>query len=749
MKNTAWFSTMFYTLMVIVAGCGTPKLEQQFKNPPNEFKPMPFWHINGELTTEGIRQQMKDAKELAGFTGVSLLPLAGSNNRPGTSPEYLSETYFQRYQDMLTVADELDMKVIMYDDNDFPSGMAGGKMEELYPDHTMKRLDIIERELIGPAVFTDSIPGIQLMAAVAMNTESLERIEISSFVKDGVINWNVPQGNWKVMLFPLMKDSFHKKYLIVDFLDTTAVRHMINHTYEKYYERFSKYFGNTIKMTFFDDVGFWRHPRTWTTRFNEKFMELNGFDPAPYYPALWYDIGPETEAVRYAFFLTRAELLAEGFPKLVGEWAKSHGVKDTGHPPGNYNLSPIDMNGDIFKFYRHTAVPLTDAIIGYQYGQHGHKLISSAADFYDRSEVAVEIYGAYNPTSFDSLMLYRAMMDLFVRGVNVVIPHGMWYNPDKVYIPPLVSPYNNNIAAALPAYSDFVGRASMLLRGGRRVSEIGVVYPFEGLAGYFRFDNPEGIRQGYYVSPQTDYQTVSGWLTNDIRRDFTFVHPELMLEDKYSIEGGQLKLNNAENHQAYKTMILTGSSIISHKTLEKLKAFYDAGGVIISTTQLPFKSAEMGQDAKVIDLIKSIFNIDPLNQQQIAQVHKNNNDAGGKAIFIPSPDVASFAQVLEENAPNPDVKFVSNPQLETDFGKFSYIHKVKDNRDIYYFSNSSDETIKTDVMIRGKHKMQILNPHTGDILKSDKSREVSENGTIYTLLSLELEPVKSVFILAE
>jgi hypothetical protein len=49
------------------------------------------------------------------------------------------------------------------------------------------------------------------------------------------------------------------------------------------------------------------------------------------------------------------------------------------------------------------------------------------------------------------------------------------------------------------------------------------------MAGWFRFDNPEGVRQGYYVAPETDYQTISGWLTNDIRRDFTFVHPELFL----------------------------------------------------------------------------------------------------------------------------------------------------------------------------------------------------------------------------
>ena len=302
---------------------------------------MPFWHINDSMTTEGVRQQMKDANDV-GFTGVSLLPLASSGTKKGTSPLFLSEGYFKCYQDLLNVAGELDMEVIVYDDNDFPSGMAGGKLEKAFPESTMKRLDKIEQEITGPAVFADTVKAVKLMAAVAMNTKTLQRIEISGFVNNGILSWQVPAGTWKIMLFPMVKDSFHKKYLCVDFMDTTAVRQLINLTYDVYAKRFGKYFGNTIKMTFFDDVGFWRHPHNWTGTFNEKFKELNGFNPKPYYPALWYNIGPETEAIRNAFFKTRAELLAEGHPKLVAEWNARHGLKSTGHPPGNYDPTPID-----------------------------------------------------------------------------------------------------------------------------------------------------------------------------------------------------------------------------------------------------------------------------------------------------------------------------------------------------------------------------------------------------------------------
>ena len=83
------FKAQILFLLFVVMSCSTNKLDQQFRNPPDQYKPMPFWHINGELTTEGIRKQITDAKELAGFSGVSLLPLASSGNKIGTTPEYL------------------------------------------------------------------------------------------------------------------------------------------------------------------------------------------------------------------------------------------------------------------------------------------------------------------------------------------------------------------------------------------------------------------------------------------------------------------------------------------------------------------------------------------------------------------------------------------------------------------------------------------------------------------------------------
>ncbi|MDX2513137.1 MAG: glycosyl hydrolase, partial [Desulfobacterales bacterium] len=336
---TLWLMVVIYCTAV------GDTLEQRFQAPPDSYKPMPFWHINGELTTEGIGRQMKDAKELAGFSGVTVLPLTTGGRKPGTQPDFLSQAYFDRFQDILDTAKELDMQVILYDDIGFPSGMAGGKMEALYPEHTRKRLDKIEKQVKGRMRYRDILPGGTLMAAVAMNTQTLERVDLRPFIKDKRLEWQAPTGTWKVMYFVMVQEGTHKNHLMTDYLDPTAVEHLLSLTYDEYARRFSDSFGKTVQMVFFDDIGFWKYPRTWTGAFNVKFKELNGFDPWLFYPALWYDIGPDTAAIRNAFFKTRAELLAEGFPRLVGEWAKKHGLKDTGHPPGNYDPTPIDMNG--------------------------------------------------------------------------------------------------------------------------------------------------------------------------------------------------------------------------------------------------------------------------------------------------------------------------------------------------------------------------------------------------------------------
>jgi hypothetical protein len=707
----------------------------EFQKPNNEFRPMPFWHINGEMTDEGIIKQVTDAKRM-GFGGVAVLPV------DQTLPEYLSDAYFKKYQLILETATKLGMQVILYDDTGFPSGTAGGIIERDYPQFLRKSIEKTETNVTKLPYFKSVVPSGQLMAAVAMNMETKERINLKPFIKNNLLSWRVPKGNdWRVLFFNNRPATFWKTNMPLDAMDPAAMEQFMKITYDEYAKRFSSYFGNTIKMTYFDDVGFLRRERTWTGKFNEKFIALNGYEPDLLYPALWYDIGEETASARVALFNTRSELLAEGYPKSVTEWTKKYGLTNTGHPPGNYDIQPVDMHGDIFKFFRYTPRPLTDAIIYYGHGREGFKLISSAADLYDRPIVSTEVFGAFKENTVDVNMLYRTMMELFVRGVNFVVPHGEWYVPEKMGIPPLFSPYSEKLAPALPAFSDYIARSSYLLQGGRKISEIGIVYPISSLQAGYYFDAPDNKGPaGDWAYPDADYLKLSDILTNEIRRDFTFLHPEYLATDKYKISAGNLHLDNAVDFQDYKIVIIPGGEVIALNTLQKIKSFYDKGGKVIGTTLLPSKSTKKGEDEQIEKLVATMF-----GKESASDAKTQSNTMGGKAIFVKNPTKETLENAIEKLSVKADIVFENVQPIKSELGLLSYLHKVKDGKDIYFFANSSDDTINTTVLLRGKHNLQSWNPNDGKTSSLKKMAYVIKDKEIYTKYSLQLPAVKSVF----
>lgn len=747
------------------------EMRTDFINPPNKYRPQPFWHINGELTKEGIYEQITDAYQKDGFGGVAILPLTpaqmweGSTICPGTTPEYLSEGYFDRYRDILDCSKKLGTEVILYDDVDFPSGVLGGRMTKEFPQYTQKRLSKKEKDLTGPRKVREQVPTKDLfMGTVAMNMDTRERIDLTDQVANGILTWNAPEGKWKIM-------SFYLEYNVdsrLDYMDGEAIDQFISMTYEQYYNRFSDFFGKTIRRSFFDDVGYLGNSRYWNVALTELFESRYGKKATLYYPALWYNIGAETEAARVAFYGLRAELIGEGYPKKVGEWSTRHNLVSMGHPPGNYEPTAVDMYGDPFKYYRHVPVPLMDAIHGYPYGRPGFKLISSAAEAFDRPNVAVEIYGNYI-AEMDSFMLYRAAMELMVRGANLFVPHGMWYNPDIVKIPPLIAHYSKLLGPALHQYSDYMGRSVSLLQEGNRVADIALLYPIESLEGWYELDNPTRPTIGKDVPPGTDYNRISDMLTGQIRRDFTFVHPEELITDKYQIVNDELCLSASVTHQEYKLLIMPSSQILSVEALKKINAFYQAGGKILATGQLPCKSAEFGMDNELANLIKEIFGINPLEPMPDSQISVSNQQ-GGKAIFLPLAEKEVLANAIDTLLPYPDVHIekvaqldqpdaLHSPLLGVDeyrnlpsekLGMLSYIHKQKNGKDIYLFANSTDHPVKTQVALKGKLELEYWNPYTGSTgEKMNVKYEKKENGIVYTVFTLDLSPINSIFVIGE
>lgn len=719
-------------------------IDRDFKEPPSALKSIPLWHLNDNLTTEEIVSQLKASHDISGFSGVAVLPVKE------TEPKYLTEDYFARYGDILEICQKLGMSVVLYDDVGFPSGSAGGQMKERFPNDVGHRLDKTEMDVEGPTDWTKTIPDGVFMGAVAMNLQSWERRDISDSARDGKIVWHVPTGKWKLMIFSCVNAGDH-----VDYLNPASVDRFCSLTYDQYYKRFPASFGSVIKMNFFDDIGVREWGGTvWTPIFNKCFREKYGYSPVPLYPALWYDIGPDTAAARVALHDFRAELLAEGYPRKVNEWCAAHGIRSTGHAMGQYHPQPVFIAADNIKFYRRCDIPMIDSIHYYGHGRPGFKLTSSASYSYDRPLTAVEIFGNYR--TFDKTMLYRSGMELFARGANLILPHGMWYDPEKVRIPPLISHFSAEVGPELARFNDWVGRSSLLLQGGRHVADIGVLYPVGTMQAYAQFGKGGGPHPGLRMPDNTDFNFLSDLLTGGIRRDFTVLHPEI-IDEKCLIDGTKLRLENKINFEQYSVIIIPSVSTIHWSNLQKIKAFYEAGGKVIATTQLPTLSAEFGHDGDIKNTIAEIFAPSSVNDQGYA---KRSSQTGGASYFIPllNDNGSALTAAIKDAMPVADVQFglgtplftyvpqtgSSPPKEGKHSGMLSYIHKFKDGRNIYFFANSTDKSVETDVVLRGKLTLQSWNPNDGRMTDVG-STAVVENGLPCTQVRLELGPVKSTF----
>jgi len=100
--------------------------------------------------------------------------------------------------------------------------------------------------------------------------------------------------------------------------------------------------------------------------------------------------------------------------------------------------------------------------------------------------------------------------------------------------------------------------------------------------------------------------------------------------------------------------------------------------------------------------------------------------------------------ILDDAVPTPDVSFDRALPVTSGGGLLSYLHKVKDGVNIYYFANSSNDRVDTWVSLRGKLGLQQWDPHTGVISPAESSTS-REPGREVTRLHLVVDPIRSLF----
>lgn len=652
---------------------------------------------------------------------------------PPPSLGFMTPRWFAAADSVLKLARQNGRFATFYDETGFPSGSADHTIPEKYYRKILRREELT---VSGYQTFSAELPASgNVVALIALNTRNGERVDLGALVKNGRVEWKAPAGNWRVQKYFITTANSTGSSIdyhgTADFLDPEASGWFIDQSYARVFDGLGKYFGNPINMSFFDDVGIYPEEKTWHPAIAARFEKITGRRATTYYPALWEDIGPETAAARVGFFKARAELLGEGFPKLVTDWTSQHGIQSSGHTPGNYDIQPTDMNGDPFKFYAYTAIPMADVIFGHGFGRDGFKLISSVSSQRDLPITAAETFTATN-----SDRGYRRLIELYVRGINRFVTG--W----RRAVQPRGTPAE---------FNEWAGRASLLLQGGRHVADIAVLYPIASLQAFYSFDaqaNSAKLPSGTYVYRDADYLAVGEMLVSSLHRDFTFIHPDALGSDKLRVEGTTLVMANKVNQEDYRVVVMPGGEVLSVKALKKIRQFYDAGGAVIATSLLPSRSAEFGQDAEVRSIISEMFGSTAEQTTPSGAPQIRRSAGGGQAVFIRHPDPATLESVMTRLGLTPDVSFQGNPAPTSGNGVFGYLHKQKEGKDIYFFGNSSDEPIDTVVTLRGRlERPQLWNPHNGMIVPAGNVSYRKTPAGDLTEIGLKVGPISSVFVI--
>jgi hypothetical protein len=355
--------------------------------------------------------------------------------------EFLSPEYFRLYDVAMQEAKKDGVEPVLYDDYNFPSGTAGGLLYSKFPQYSAKELNMVEEDVTGPKKIDMAIPDGIYMGAVLMNLDTHELVDASAGGKAGHLTTQVAKGNWKAMAFYLVEG----KAAVVDYLDPKAMTAYMSLTYDRYNQYLGKYFGNLITQTFYDEPSMHHADRMWTPDFNAAFQKRYGYSPMKYYPALWYDIGPDTDAARDALFGFRASLYEENYIKRLDDWCREHNLQFGGHTDQEEPANPTPLTGDLIKMFKYQTIPTIDDIWWYGRSNVSYKIVTSSGFNYDHRILRAETYAAY--AGLTERMAYQVAMDQYAMGINAQVT-ALTMQPKRAEV------------------NDYVGRLSYMLQGG-------------------------------------------------------------------------------------------------------------------------------------------------------------------------------------------------------------------------------------------------------------------------------------------
>ena len=638
---------------------------------------------------------------------------------------------------------------------------------------------------VGSTVRYKLHPG-KLMSVVAFDEDRTtpDIIDLRGSIEDGRVVYTLPShGNYRILEFVCEKCAACGT---VNYLSYTASSEMLRRVFDLFEETFRPYVGDTLDTLEYHEIAFDApNRRSWSRDFNEIFESKYGFDPATYYPALFYDIGGETAHLRAHLFTCRSEMLKDGFLRAMEDFRGAHGLSLVGTVTEPKLSACPWITGDNLLSGCFAPGALLDK--AYLYGTNSLKIAAGSAYNFDHSRVFCELYRDYYRASH--AIFYNDAMNALARGANRLAAH----------IPVLEEIEGRNMLRSMFSsswhhdFADYIGRVQSLLSGGRHVSDIAMLYPIDAISAKTTFYVSKASRFEYPKPPSdADYMTLIHSVSTYGGHDLTVLHPET-LSSRCTAENGVLTLHNEKNPEQFRILLMPAGEMIRLEVLEKIAAFFDGGGKIIATGSLPSRAFEFlpetvgkpsrqnrtKNDERVAEIVRRIFGEGATDHKSMHPFFYNTSENGGEAYFLPFTATAAdgtattksrtVSEALHSFALPLDIYMPDMPRLECvgalnsvfpEFralglaesipggGMLNHIHKKRGNTDIYYFSNTTSNPFNSYLLLRGELNPEEWNPHVGKIRAVEHSI-VTFRDEVYTKIALNLGPSESILFVSD
>ena len=260
--------------------------------------------VTGKPTQKSAYEYMQALKE-NGIEQVMLYP------RSGCEVEYLSEEWFDTVSYFISAACQLDMCIWLYDDFNWPSGDAGGRVT--------------------------AVPEYRLCAIVTKG-EGKGQLTVKSSHNSGL---------------------FGEKYF-PNLLSEKAVDYFIQCTHEEYYRRFGNHFGKIIKGMFTDEpsIGYCCQGDClpYYDGLREDYFKA-------YSSSLDEDISKESPLLYRQAMALISQRFKSCYLDKINTWCVSHGILSTGHFMCDHNpFYGVTHSGNALKNLSCLSLPGIDEI---------------------------------------------------------------------------------------------------------------------------------------------------------------------------------------------------------------------------------------------------------------------------------------------------------------------------------------------------------------------------------------------------